>query len=479
MTITNAEDNSKLVSLLEKKRDEFTKKADNDDTFIRDSRGQIKKSSISNVSTIFANDPYLKNLFRFNDFTEDIELYKNFEHLHLHKDDIDKADVQVQSYIERVYGVCFDDKTLQAGKLNYIYNERFKQAYNPMKEYLNSVKWDGVKRLDTLFIDYLGAEDNLLNREIAHKWLVGAVGRVFEPGLKFELMPILVGGQGRGKSTLCSALCPVDENGQPNYFIDNLPSLSGDNKDNYQLIHNNWIVEISELDAMRKAKIESTKQFISQTKDQYRKPYARTSKSVLRKNAFIGTTNSSDFLKDRTGNRRFLPVEIDKINRSKDVFHIDREEIKQVIAEAVHYYNKGEKPVLGHEVMDELKSIQDAHMQTDIDADSIIEFSEMQVPINWDDYSMHQKQNYYNRITKQDYLSDNEANKLKATELHPIKRFSAQEVISCVFQSNNFKGKYSSKVSSVMNSLDNFERKQFRVKDATGKARQVRGYVRK
>lgn len=443
------------------------------------SSGKIIKTSVINVAEIFKRDDKLKDLFRYDDFTNNIELYQGYKALNLNIDDIDKADIQVLSYIEKVYHVCFDERIMKHGKLNYLYNIRQTQPYNPMKEYLEQTEWDGTKRAETLFIDYLGASDNKLNRNIAKKWLIGAVARVFQPGIKFELMPILVGKQGRGKSTLCSALCPLDENNQAKYFLANLPSLSGDNKDNYQLIHDNWIIEVGELDAMNKSRIESTKAFISETKDQYRPPYARSAKSVLRSNVFIGTTNTADFLRDRTGNRRFLPIEIDKQERSKDVFNIDRNDIAQVLAEALYYFKQGEKPVLDAEVMDDLQAVQADHMATDVDEDKIKEFAKMLVPNNWEEYPLFEKANYFDRYISENLYLDRKARPLNNDELHPIKRFNAEEVVTCVFRdTRTVKGKLSKKISSVMQNMDNFEYKQYHIKRA-GKPGSTRGYVRK
>lgn len=479
MTVTNKQ----VIELDEitKLRNELSeKKPDALNNGLRtDSNGKMLKGSIVNVSTLFANDENLKDLFRFNDFTKNIELYKGLDKFKLNKRDIDKADVQVQTYLERKYYVCFEDRILKAGKLNYIYNVRYDKPYNPMKEYLEAEEWDGKQRLDTFFIDYLGASDNKLNRQIARKFLIGAVGRVYMPGLKLELVPILVGKQGRGKSEICKALCPRDERGQEKFFYDGLPSLSGEDKDNYQLIHDNWIIEIGELDALNKTKIESTKAFISRTEDKYRPPYAAMPINVLRSNVFIGTTNDSDFLKDRTGNRRFLPVEIDKQQRSKDVFNIDRHDIAQVLAEAVYYFKQGEKPVLDADVMDQLKNVQASHMATDVDEDKIKEFAELLVPSNWEEYDLYQKASYFDKYYNQNRFSDRNGHKISTDRLHPIKHFNAQEVMSCVFKdTNTLKGKLSKKISSVMQGMDDFERKTYRTKKA-GKSKVIRGYVRK
>lgn len=476
MTITN-EDLMNITEL----RDELVRYkpeiVSND--LITDNNGKIIKGSVANVSAIFAHDDNLKDLFRYNEFTGNVELYKGLDALKLRPNDIEKADVQVQSYIEKHFHVCFEDRILKAGKMNYIYNTRYDAPYNPMKDYLEDEEWDGKHRIDTFFIDYLGAEDNRLNREISRKFLIGAVGRILTPGLKVELVPILVGKQGRGKSTLCSALCPLDDKGQPKYFLANLPSLSGDNKDNYQLIHDNWIVEIGELDAMSKTKIESTKAFISETKDQYRPPYASVAKSCLRSNVFIGTTNTIDFLRDRTGNRRFLPIEIDKQERTKDVFNIDRHDIAQVLAEAVYYFKDDEKPVLSSDVMDDLKEVQSKHMITDVDEDRIKEFAELLVPDDWEQYTLYEKTRYFDRYIDESIYKDASLKEIPTSKLHPIKRFNAEEVVACVFNDNRtIKGKLSKKISSVMQSLDNFEYKTYRVKIAK-QSRLVRGYVRK
>ena len=435
--------------------------------------GKIKKKSYQNVAAVFATDENLSELFRHNSFTDTDELYKNLDVFRLKPNDLDKADTQVLSYIERKYDVCFDDNFYQKGKRNYLQNQSYTHEYNPVKDHINAEEWDEKPRAASMFIDVLGAADTPLNRDICLKWLVGTVGRAFDAGLKLELMPILVGEQGRGKSTLCSALCPKDDSGQALYFLDNLPSMSSDNKDNYQLIHNNWIVEIGELDAMNKSRIEATKSFVSQTTDQYRKPYDKAAYSHARMNSFIGTTNSEDFLRDRTGNRRWLPVHIDEQERKLDVFNLDEHYIHQVLAEALVYYKKGVKPVIDPELTDELKAVQSNYMAADVEEERIKLFADMLVPKNWDNYTHYQKQLYYTRVKDQNSYIDRNGNAISDDYLEQNERFTTDELITAIFQDSRNSGKKARKVSSVMQTMPEFEKKTFKANGG-----RARGYVR-
>ncbi len=168
--------------------------------------------------------------------------------------------------------------------------------FHPVRNYLNSLKWDGQKRLETLFIDYLGAEDTAYVRAVTRKVLTGAVARVYEPGIKFDYALVLVGPQGIGKSEIISRLgC--------GFSSDTLTTLQG--KEAYEQIQSFWLIELGELSALKKAEVETIKLFISKKEDAFRQAYARYTGRYPRQCIFIGTTNNDEFLKDQTGNRRF------------------------------------------------------------------------------------------------------------------------------------------------------------------------------
>jgi putative DNA primase/helicase len=203
-----------------------------------------------------------------------------------------------------------------------------RERFNPILDNISSVKWDGVKRAEALFIDYLGAEDNVYTREVTLKWLQHAIKRLVAPGCAFPVVPVLEGSQGAGKSLLASRLALA-----PEWFTDAVTDFR-DQKKAGELLQGRWIAELSELSAMRYSDIEATKAFISKTHDAYRGAYERYVSEYPRQSVFIATTNEDTYLRDRTGNRRYWPVKCDVSNRTKVVKDsFDYTEAQQVWAE--------------------------------------------------------------------------------------------------------------------------------------------------
>lgn len=232
-----------------------------------------------------------------------------------------------------------------------------KKGFHPIKEYIESFKWDGVERLETLFIDYLGADDNEYVRTVTRKHLIAGVYRIYEPGCKYDQMLVLVGGQGIGKSTIIKKL-------GGKWFSDSLDNLDG--KEAGEHLQAAWIIEIAELSALKRSEIEEIKKFLSKTEDKYRVAYDRVVSEFLRKCLFFGTTNNHDFLKDQTGNRRFFPVVVNIEKRKFDVFKdLTDEVIGQIWAEALHYYLNGEDIILPEHVKKMAELVQENHMQDD------------------------------------------------------------------------------------------------------------------
>lgn len=151
---------------------------------------------------------------------------------------------------------------------------------------------------------YAGADDTPLNRAIGFMMLVGAVRRVRQPGIKFDEMVVLEGAQGIGKSSALRLLAMHDA-----WFADELP-LDADSKRLIEAIEGKWIVEASELSSLNRAGTEHFKALTSRPHDRARRPYERMAVDVKRQCIFVGTTNSDAYLRDTTGNRRFLPVKV-------------------------------------------------------------------------------------------------------------------------------------------------------------------------
>lgn len=208
------------------------------------------------------------------------------------------------------------------------------KRFHEVREYLNGLQWDGVPRLDEWLPLYCGVdvsqpEQARYARCVGSRWAISAVARMMAPGAKVDHVLILEGKQGAGKSTALKIL-----GGQ--WFTDQLPDdLNG--KDAALQLAGAWIVELSELDALRRSEASSIKAFITRTVDRYRPPYGQRVCETPRQCVFAGTVNLDTYLKDETGNRRFWPVKVGEI--ATQHLQADRD---QLWAEAVARYKAGE-----------------------------------------------------------------------------------------------------------------------------------------
>lgn len=205
-------------------------------------------------------------------------------------------------------------------------------AFHPVKDYLLSVRWDGVERIDQFFPDHLGSEESEYHRCVARSLFIGAVRRIFYPGCQADTMVVLESPQGRGKSSLWKELAGE-------WYLDQTASI--DNVDFFIAMRGKWFVDLGELDQFQKAEITRIKQVITLRDDDYRAKYARDNERKPRQSIFVGGTNSSEWILDDTGGRRFLPVvcTVDKIDIPKLVSARD-----QLFAEAVYRVQNNEWP---------------------------------------------------------------------------------------------------------------------------------------
>lgn len=201
-----------------------------------------------------------------------------------------------------------------------------RRSYHPVREYLDSLQWDGTERLTTWLKVYLGAKNHAAYLElVGPKWLTGAVARIYEPGCQMDTILVLEGEQGEGKSSACQIL------GRTQWTRDCTGDLSV--KDAAIHIQSVWIAEMAELTSLRRGQQEGVKAFISRRIDHYRPPYGRNAVDRPRHTVFIATTNENEYLVDETGARRFWPVETSVI----DLMALERD-VDQLWAEAVCCY---------------------------------------------------------------------------------------------------------------------------------------------
>jgi hypothetical protein len=203
------------------------------------------------------------------------------------------------------------------------------RSFHPVRQYLDSIDWDGQPRLLDIAREHLGT-DRPLHAEMVKRWMIGAVARALRPGCKLDTALMLHGKQGLGKSSFFSVL------GQP-WHSDSAIDIN--NKDAYQQIHSAWLYEFSELENVVAGRQESRlKAFMTSTHDSFRAPYAAVVTSRPRSMALCGTTNRREILTDDTGSRRFwiVPVAIE-IDRELLAYSRD-----QLWAEARAAYESGE-----------------------------------------------------------------------------------------------------------------------------------------
>ena len=338
------------------------------------------KPTMDNIWIILENDPYLRGKFALNEFTGRGEVlaelpWSPFTGRRAWSDNDNHG---LYWYFEKVYSITGNGKI--DGALS-LHSDRHR--FNDVKDYLSGLKWDGVPRLDTLFIDYLGAEDNAYVRTVTRKAFVAAVARAMTPGCKYDTMLILAGPQGLGKSTLLDKM-------SCGWFNDGIRTFEG--KEASELLQGVWLIEIQELDAFRKTDVSRIKQFLSLRYDRFRAAYGRHVKDIPRCCVFFGTTNTAEFLRDRTGNRRFWPVDVGKVERKKNVWlHLTDAEIGQIWAEAVLRWKFGESLYLTGEVEEMAKAEQEEHRESDFLEGLIMDFLEKPIPEDWSKWSLEKR----------------------------------------------------------------------------------------
>jgi hypothetical protein len=199
------------------------------------------------------------------------------------------------------------------------------RPFHPVKDYFNSLKWDGIERLDTWLTRYGGVEDSEYTRAVGALPLIAAVRRVNQPGAEFqEILTLVSNKQGTFKSTAIATLCPVED-----WFSDDLP-LNAETKEVIEKLQGHLVIECAETKGMKKGDDEHTKAFLSRRVDKARMAYGRVTKRAPRQCVFIATSNQDKLLRDPTGNRRWWPVTIGVFD--VDALAADRD---QLWAEAV------------------------------------------------------------------------------------------------------------------------------------------------
>ena len=336
---------------------------------VKTAKGQVK-NMVTNAETILSCDPLLRGAIRFNELTQRVDIVKPVDwERGKTGTTLDDNDINnIHLYCERTYG--FTSKQLLE---EAVFIVAYRARFHPIRDCLNSLKWDGTPRVRNALHHFLGADTSDYTYEILKFFMLGAVSRVFCPGNKFDYIICVVGNQGTGKSTFFRFLAINDD-----WFTDDLKDLESGKI--YEKLQGHWIVELSEMLATNNAKSnEAIKSFLSRQKEIYRTPYEKYPKERPRQCVFAGTTNTISFLPgDRTGNRRFLPIACNE--NEAEVFILDnekksREYIRQMWAEVMEIWRSEDVRLkLPQEIESEVRERQKEFMKEDVDAGLILAF---------------------------------------------------------------------------------------------------------
>lgn len=410
-------------------------------------KGDIKANSPSNVLMSFKADDQLSIFLKHNDFSQEHELLKDIKigNTLFKKGELpSNFDSVVKVYFESVLGVAFSNQALLDG-METFFSER---SYNPVIEYMEEAaeNWDGRKRIDRMFQVYLGAEDTPLVSKIAQMWLVGAVAKVYDPYVKFDYVLDLVGGQGVGKTSILQKL-----GGE--WYTDSVTDFA--NKDNYDIMLKSLIINDDEMVASNRMSFAETKAFISKTSLRYRKPYMKRTEEFAKNFILARTTNQKEYLKDKTGERRFLPIMADNTRQKKHPMEIEPETIEQIWGEAVTIYRAGVDLMFDDEAEEELNIYREKFMYRDEVELQVLEYLDMPVPSGWERWSIQQQHQYTMKYF------DN------SPEFEPgesrLSKVSTREMMYNLFMRNSNDRKLSTKINMIMDNHPDWEKKMFRL----------------
>jgi len=336
------------------------------------------ETSYKNIRLILENDEQLKGRFGLNQFSYRMEVLGALPW---------NPDKKIRAWSDEDWSGmrCYLGEApynlQRTPKLEDVVDGIMKQknAFHPIRDYLGVLTWDGTERIDTLFVDYLGAADNEYVRAVTRKALIACAARVMEPGIKFDNIVTLVGKQGAGKSTIVKKL-------GRDWFSDNFSfhMLSGGNgKQAQEQIQGVWILEIGEMAGLRKAEAEAAKSFLSAQVDEFRPSHGK--EKVIRPRQFVpfGTSNDSNFLKHAGGNRRIWPVDIHENRPILSVWDdLTDKVVDQIWAEALEYYGEGETLHLPEHIEKLAHREQENHTESDDRAGLISEFLDSPLPVD-------------------------------------------------------------------------------------------------
>lgn len=364
-----------------------------------DKNGNLIKS-LKNAGNILQYDPDLQNVFGYNLFSDSPALKKipywrtnvdirteneDCKNLQAYVDMEDVDESFLRLHFEEKY--AFDARACLTDALNIT---AYNNSFHPVREYLNGLEWDGVKRLERIFIDCFGVPDTLYSREVGMKFFTGAVRRVFIPASKMDYIPVLVSEEGLGKSRFIRRMAKL-------WGSDTFYTFTG-SKEAYEQLRGVWLMEIPELNGVQYRSTNSRKAFVTKGDDRYRSAYIKYTKTYKRQCVFIASSNDVVFLDDPSEDgRRWWGLLCNgnniKINVHNDSF-LDL--VDMYWAEAVYYYLQNVLPVLSPAAESEARMLRQVHKAEDIEEGALIDYLNMPVPDDWYNMSLIERRQYWN-----------------------------------------------------------------------------------
>lgn len=349
------------------------------------SRSELLQNSVWNLNLILNNDPDFSG-FAFNELANRIQVTSALPwdrpEGNLFWRDADTA--QLKSLIDTRY-LAFTSRNHDVAFTKIADDRRF----HPIRAYLDALPaWDGIPRVDDLFIKYLKADDTDYVRTVTRKTFAAAVARIYQPGVKFDCVPVLDGEQGIGKSSIIKDLVT------PEYYSESLSLTDMDDKSGAEKLQGFWVVEIGELAGMKKADIEKVKAFLSTADDKYRPSYGKTVESHPRQCIIIATVNGErGYLRDITGNRRFWIIKLHQ-QKQKQKWRFDQHFRDQFWAEAKAIYESGETLYLEGDILGDAEEAQRSAMEVDERIGMVEEYLSVLLPREWDTMDIYSRREY-------------------------------------------------------------------------------------
>lgn len=404
------------------------------------------KSTIYNIFWILQHDPELVGRFQRDDFRgQDYLLGKvPWRRVTEQTKWITDNDVaNLRGYLEKKYGITGNSKIEDGFEMMLTRN-----TIHPVRSYLRGLVWDGVPRVETMLIKYLGAEDTPYVRTVTRKWMAAAVTRIMRPGAKFDNLLVLVGEEGTYKSLLADKL-----GGE--WYSDNIHTVQG--KEGSEQLQGWWVMEMAELAAVRKAEHIATLAFISRRVDSYRPAYGRRTAIRPRQCIFYGTTNEDAFLKNAAGNRRFWPIQVGVVTPELWVPGITKDDIGQLWAEAMQLFRDGESLYLDKTMTAVAKQVREDYTEQDVRIEDVKKYLKMEVPENWYDMTLVERKDFINGTSIFSAAGENDDIKGKKFKRD---RICIKEIWEELFRGDlkTYDQRTANAISAMMNSLKDWKR---------------------